>query len=74
MSVPRFLGQLLGGGSRRQGAPVRKPLPFRPGLELLECRLTPATADVTASVVFGNLTIIDNAATRQLRHSQPAAD
>ena len=74
MFVPRFLGQLRGGGSRRQGAPVRKPLRFRPGLELLECRLTPATADVTASVVFGNLTITDNAATSQLRLSQPAAD
>ena len=64
MSIRSFLGQLLGGDSWRQGALVRKPLRFRPALEVLECRLAPAIADVTASVVFGNLTITDNAATR----------
>jgi len=73
MSIRSFLGQLLGGDSRRQGAVVRKPLRFRPALEVLERRLAPATADVTASVVFGNLTITDNAATSQLTLSQSAA-
>ena len=72
MSIRGFLGQLLGGDSRRQGALVRKPLRFRPALEVLECRLAPAIADVTAGVVFGNLTITDNAATSQLTLSQPA--
>src|SRR5262249_53555009 len=74
MSIRSFLGQLLGGDSRRQGALVRKPPRFRPALEVLECRLAPAIADVTASVLFGNLTITDNAATSQLTLSQSAAD
>jgi hypothetical protein len=70
MSVSRFLAQLLRDGGRRQGAPVRKPLRFRPGLESLECRLAPA--NVTTSLVGGNLSITDNAPTSNITISQPA--
>jgi hypothetical protein len=70
MSVSRFLAQLLRDGARRR--PVRKSLRFRPGLESLECRLAPA--NVTTSLVGGNLTITDNAPTSSLTISQPAAN
>jgi hypothetical protein len=53
----------LQGGARR----------IRPSLEALEGRLAPAS-NVTASVVGGNLTITDNAATSSLTLSQPAAN
>src|SRR5262249_58585215 len=72
-SIRSCVGKLRGGDGGREGALVGKPLRFRPALEVLECRLAPATAGVTASVVFGNLTITDNAATSQLTLSQPAA-
>jgi hypothetical protein len=73
MSVLSFLALLLRGDGRRQAALPRKPHRFRPALELLEGRLTPA-GNVTTSLVGGNLTITDNAATSQLAISQPAAN
>jgi hypothetical protein len=58
-------------GTRRAPRPV-EPCRFRPTLESLECRLTPSS-NVTTSLVGGNLTITDNAATSSLTLSQPAA-
>jgi hypothetical protein len=74
MSVLNFLAMLLRGSGRGKRAPVRKPIRFRPTLELLESRLTPSTGNVTTSLVGGVLTLIDNAATSQLVLSQPAAN
>jgi hypothetical protein len=73
VSVPVLFAKLLRGSARRKGAPVRKPIQFRPALEGLEGRLTPA-GNVTTSLVGGNLTIIDNAAASSLTISQPAAN
>jgi hypothetical protein len=61
----------------RSGA-HRTPRPFearrfRPTLESLECRLTPSS-NITTSLVGGNLTITDNAATSSLTLRQPAAN
>jgi hypothetical protein len=64
---------MLRGSHRRKGAPVRKPIGFRPALEGLEGRLTP-TGNITTSLIDGNLTIIDNAASSSLTISQPAAN
>jgi hypothetical protein len=61
----------LRGGARRTPRPI-KPFRFRPTLEALESRLTPS-GNVTTSLVGGNLTITDNAATSSLTLSQPAA-
>src|SRR5579884_1096705 len=69
----RLLSKWLRGGKRRTPRPVG-PSRFRPTLEWLECRLTPATTNVTTSLVGGNLTIMDNAATSSLTLSQPAAN
>jgi hypothetical protein len=72
MSVPSILAKLYRNGGRRNGAPARKPLRFRPGLESLECRLTPA-GNATTSLVGGNLTITDSGASA-LAIGQPAAN
>ena len=52
MSVPSTLAKLLRIGGRRNGAPSRRPLRFRPGLESLECRLTPAGNAIALDSVF----------------------
>src|SRR5262249_13641087 len=72
MSILRFLAKWLRESGRRKQTPVRKPLRFRPGLESLEDRLTPA-AKVTTSLVLGNLTLTDNGASN-ITISQPAAN
>jgi hypothetical protein len=74
MSVRSFVAKWFRDSGRRKAVPVRRPLPFRPALESLEDRLTPATGNLTTSLVGGNLTIIDNAATSQITISQPAAN
>jgi hypothetical protein len=72
MSVLGFFRKLVRGDRRRKEAPARKPIRFRPGLESLEGRLTPA--NITTTLVGGNLTITDNAPTSSLTISQPAAN
>jgi hypothetical protein len=69
----RPVSKWLRGRARRTLRPV-EACRFRPALESLECRLTPAAANVTTSLVAGNLTIIDNAAISSLTLSQPAAN
>jgi hypothetical protein len=68
----RGLPQWLRRRSRRTARPAQTRS-FRPDLEALECRLTPAAGNVTTSLVGGTLTITDNAAASTLTLSQPAA-
>jgi hypothetical protein len=68
----RPLSKWLRGGARPTPRPVATGR-FRPTLESLECRLTPAS-NVTTSLVAGTLTITDNAAVSSLTLSQPAAN
>src|SRR4051794_40925370 len=63
-----FMAKLLGRGGRRNGATARRPIRFRPALESLEGRLVPA--NVTTSLVAGNLTLTDSGAS-SLTISQP---
>ena len=66
-----FLGRLVGRSGWRNAAPVWRPIRRRRTLESLEGRLTPA--NVTTSLVSGNLTITDSGAS-SLTISQPAAN
>src|SRR5262249_37735850 len=66
-----FIGKLVGRDGRRNRAPARGPIRRRPSLESLEDRLTPA--NVSTSLVLGNLTLTDNGAS-SLTTSQPAAN
>src|SRR5262249_35246108 len=75
MSVPRFLAKWLRRSVRLQGAPVRRPARFRPAVESLEGRLTPAgTGNVMTKLVHGILSLSDTAAMSRLTISQPAAN
>src|SRR5262249_23269168 len=71
LSVLSLIGKLLGLRSRRSGAPARKPIRCRPALESLEDRLVPA--NISTSLVLGNLTLTDNGASN-FTISQPAAN
>src|SRR5262245_65921110 len=71
MSILRFMAKLLRDSGRRKQPRVRRAIPFRPALESLEDRRTPAT--VSTSLVLGNLTITDSGASN-LTISQPAAN
>src|SRR5262245_61483477 len=66
-----FIGKLVRRNGRRNGAPARRPVRSRLALESLEGRLTPA--NVSTSLVGGNLTITDSGASN-LTISQPAAN
>jgi hypothetical protein len=72
MFTLRYVSNWLGCGARRTRRPARA-CRFRPALEALECRLTPAFGNATTSLVGGTLTITDTAAASSLTLSQPAA-
>jgi hypothetical protein len=67
----RALAKWIRGGASRRPRPVVAGR-FRPTLEALEGRLTPA-GNITTSLVGGSLTIVDNAAASSITLSQPAA-
>lgn len=71
MSVPRFMGRLFGRDRRRKHTPARAPRPFRPTFHALDDRIVPA--NLSTSLVMGNLTLTDNGATSFII-SQPAAN
>jgi hypothetical protein len=66
-----FMGKLFSRDGRRKGAPVRRPIRCRPTLESLDERLVPA--NISTSLVLGNLTLTDDGAS-SLTISQPAAN
>jgi hypothetical protein len=71
MSVSRFIGKLFGRSGRRSVTPARKLSRFRPSLHSLDDRLVPA--NISTSLVLGNLTLTDNGAS-SVTISQPAAN
>src|SRR5262249_36534319 len=70
-SLQMFDFSFMGNVPGRNGASVPTPNRFRPALESLEDRLTPA--NITTSLVNGNLTLTDNGAS-SITISQPAAN
>src|SRR5262249_19872269 len=67
----RLMGKLFGRRGRGQGAAARRPNRFRPALESMESRLVPA--NISTSLVLGNLSLTDNGAV-SVAISQPAAN
>src|SRR5262245_42176075 len=71
MSVSRFMGKWFGRDGRRPLGSARPPRRCQPNLQSLDDRIVPA--NISTSLVMGNLTLTDNGAVN-VTIGQPAAN